>query len=45
MGELAAKFARESFFGKELMAQCTVMGYKEFPILPADGVQALKETI
>ena len=45
MGELATKLARESFFGKELMQRSTVMGFKEFPALPADGVQALKGTI
>ena len=45
MGELAAKLARECFFGKELMSRSTVMGFKEYPPLPADRVQALKETI
>ena len=45
MGELAAKLARESFFGKELMRQSTVMGFKDYPALPADGIQALKQTI
>ena len=43
--ELAAKLARESFFGKELMHQSTVMGFKDFPALPVDGIQALKQTI
>ena len=45
MGELAAKLARECFFGKDLMRQSTVMGFKDFPALPANGVQALKQTI
>jgi len=45
MGELAAKLARESFFGKELMRRSTVMGHKEYPALPADRVNALKQTI
>ena len=39
------KLARESFFGKDLMRQSTVLGFKEFPALPEDGVQALKQTI
>ena len=44
-GELAATLARESFFGKELMRWSTVLGFKDYPPLPADGVQALKQTI
>ena len=45
MGELAVKLAQESFFGKDLMHQSTVLGFQEFPALPEDGVQALKQTI
>ena len=45
MGELAAKLGCESFLGKELMSGCTVMGFKEYPSLPMEGVLALKETI
>ena len=45
MGELATKLARECFFGKELMRQSTVLGFKDFPALPADDVKALKKTI
>lgn len=45
MGELASKLARESFFGKELMRRSTVMGFKDFPPLPSDRVQTLKDTI
>ena len=45
MGELASKLACESFFGKELMAKRTVMGVKDYPSLPIEGLRALKETI
>ena len=44
MGELAAKLAWESFFGKDLMQKSTVMGFKDFPPLPADSVNTLKQT-
>ena len=42
---LAVKLARESFFGEELMAQCTVMGCRGYPGLPYDKLCSLKETI
>ena len=45
MGELAAKLARESFFGKDLMQKSMVMGFKDFPPLPTDSVNTLKQTI
>lgn len=45
MGELASKLARESFFGKKVMRRSTVMGHKEYPALPADRLNALKQTI
>ena len=45
MGELPAKLAQESFFGKDLMWKSTVMGFKDFPALPADSVNTLKQTI
>ena len=45
MGEVAVKLAQEYFFGNDLMRQSTVLGFKEFPALPEDGVQALKQTI
>ena len=45
MGELPAKLAHRSFGGKEVMSNCTVMGLKEYPSLPVEEVQALKEII
>ena len=42
---LAMKLAREAYFGEEVMAQCTVMGCREYPGLPCDELSSLKETI
>ena len=42
---LAMKLAREAYFGEEVMAQCTVMGCRDYPGLPSDELCSLKETI
>ena len=45
MPTLAMKLAREAHFGDEVMAQCTVMRYRDYPRLPSDELCSLKETI
>ena len=42
---LAVKLARESFFGKNLMSQCTVMGCGKYPALPGNEINLLKQTM
>ena len=42
MSTLAVKLARESFFGDELMAKCTVKGTREFGPLPEAELLKLK---
>ena len=44
MGELACRLARESIFGEDLMAECTVQGLPGKP-LPLEGIAALQEII
>ena len=34
IGKLTVKLAKECFFGDEVLRQCTVMGYRNFPALP-----------
>ena len=43
VGALASKLARESFFGKDMMAKCTVFGQRDKPPLPKDKVCKLKQ--
>ena len=45
MGELACRLARESVFGEELMAACTVQGLRGNAALPREGIALIKETI
>ena len=42
---LAVKLARESFFGEDIMVQCTTMGHGRFPALPSAELNELKQTI
>ncbi len=40
---LAVKLGRESFFGPQLMSECTVFGHNDNPPLPKDAVEQLKK--
>ena len=42
MSTLAVKLAKESFFGKDLMAKCTVKGTREFGPFPEADLLKLK---
>ncbi len=44
-GSLASKLAREAFFGEDVMARCTVNGFRELPALPLAELNALKQTL
>ena len=44
-GALACKLARDAYFGKEIMVQCTASGYGDKPGLPLKELRALKETM
>ena len=44
-GALACKLARDVYFGKEIMVQCTASGYGDKPGLPLKELRALKETM
>ena len=41
--KLAVKLAKESYFGKRLMRECTGKGTREQLALPADKLELLKE--
>ena len=43
MPTLAVKLAKESYFGKQLMKDCTVRGTREQPGLPAEKLAELKQ--
>ena len=45
VGTLATKLARESFFGEEVLAKCTVAGDRDLPALPAAELHQLKQTL
>ena len=45
MSTLALKLARESFFGKDVMVRCTVVGDRELPALPQHELDLLKGQI
>ena len=45
VSQLAVKLAKESFFGDDIMVQCTVAGYGKYPALPAKGMNCLKQTV
>ena len=42
-GALSVKLAREAFFGKSVLKQCTVHGCKSYPALPVEKQLELKE--
>ena len=42
---LAVKLVRESFFGTEVMQQCTVMGHSAYPALPNAELNELKQIL
>ena len=44
-GALAVKLARESFFGQDVLAHCTVYGHREQPGLPKAELFQLKQTM
>uniref|UniRef100_A0A1X7SGV2 BEN domain-containing protein n=1 Tax=Amphimedon queenslandica TaxID=400682 RepID=A0A1X7SGV2_AMPQE len=45
VGTLAVKLANESFFGADILKQCTVMGCRDIPALPLNELNELKQTI
>ena len=42
---LAAKLAKECFFGDEVLVRCTVAGSRSFPALPVTELNELKRTV
>ena len=44
-GALAVKLAKESYFGEEVLAKCTVYGAREHPGLPTAELAELKQTM
>jgi hypothetical protein len=42
-GKLAVKLSREAYFGENVLAQCTVNGYRELPALPLAELNDLKQ--
>ena len=45
VGTLAAKLAREAYFGADVLAKCTVAGDRDLPGLPISELQQLKQTL
>ena len=45
MGTIEVALARDSFFGEDVMAQCTPRGYGDKPGLPLDELMLLKEEV
>ena len=45
IGRLSVRLAYESYFGKQLMAKSTVIGYNDKPPLPRDLVLELKRKL
>ena len=45
IGTLAAKLAREAYFGEDVLAKCTVSGDRDLPGLPIVELQQLKQTL
>ena len=45
VGTLAAKLAREAFFGEQVLAKCTVAGDRDLPGPPVQELQQLKQTL
>ena len=44
-GKLAVRLAKESFFGEDVLAKCTVGGHQGLPALPVDELNELKQTM
>ena len=44
-GKLAVRLAKESFFGEDVLAKCTVGGRRDLPALPVDELNELKQTM
>ena len=42
---LATKLARDTFFGEDILRQCTVMGCREHPGLPIEELNELKQAV
>jgi len=42
---LAQKLAEEAFFGKRVLQACTVMGFRQYPALPVQELQELKQLL
>lgn len=42
---LSVKLAKEAIFGEDVMKQCTVAGTREYPGLPFDKLQELKQIV
>ena len=45
IGTLAVKLAKDSFFGEDVMVQCTVAGERDLPGLPTDELRKLKDSL
>lgn len=45
VGMLAVKLAKEAFFGKDVLAQCTVSGFRDLRALPLNELNDLKQTL
>ena len=45
VGTLAAKLAREAYFGEDVLAKCTVAGDRDRPGLPIVELRQLKQTL
>lgn len=45
IGTLAVKLAKDAYFGKDVMVQCTVAGERDLPGLPLDELHQLKQAL
>lgn len=45
IGKLAVKLARDCFFGNNVLQRCTVMGCRDYPALPFQELNELKQVI
>ncbi len=42
---MSVKLARETYFGPTVMAQCTVLGFRQLKALPLAELNCLKQTM
>ena len=42
---LGVKLAKEAFFGEDVLARCTVSGYRDLPALPLLELNGLKQAL